>query len=89
MRLRFYQIRGSSQIEQVGYDTEAQQLFVKFTGVSLYRYDGVPALVVTRFMFSDSLGKFLNENIKGVYEFEKLGPQHEAFTCLLGDKVTA
>ena len=62
----------SSNINQVGYDTATQELRVLFNSGSAYAYQNVPDQVFTEFLESPSKGRFLNENIKGRYEYVKL-----------------
>jgi hypothetical protein len=84
--IRFYRIRNSSQIEQIGYvpGKTAGLLYVKFVGVSLYVYQDVEPEVVTALLFADSAGKAFDSEVKrGGYQYEKLGPDHAAWASLL------
>ncbi len=63
----------SSNISQVGYDAGAQELRVRFNSGSEYVYSDVPGQVFTDFLAADSKGQFLNQNIKGQYEYSKVG----------------
>jgi hypothetical protein len=90
LRLRFYRVRGSQQIERVAYDPASHTLFVKFVGSSLYLYRGVPAESVAGFLFADSVGATFNELIKkGGYEYEKLAQDHEAWQILVAAEAGA
>lgn len=62
----------SSNINQIGYDAVAQELSVRFNSGSVYVYKGVPGPVFADFLGADSKGQFLNQNIKGQYEFAKV-----------------
>ena len=55
------------------YDTETNQLFVKFKSSNLdeYIYDNVPHQLFLEIQKSESVGKFLHENIKNKYNFKK------------------
>jgi KTSC domain len=56
----------SDPIEEVGY--EAGELFVRFRhSGKTYVYYVVPESVFRQFMVADSLGRFLNEEIKPNY----------------------
>lgn len=62
----------SSNIAAIGYDAdEEDDLYVRFNSGAEYVYHDVPEDVYNSFMDSDSKGKYLNEHIKGVYQFEK------------------
>ena len=62
----------SSNIDQIGYDAESQELRVKFNSGSEYRYSNVPGPVFADFLDADSAGKFFASNIKGQYEYSKV-----------------
>jgi len=62
----------SSNIDQVGYDAESQELRVKFNSGAEYKYSNVPGPVFADFLDADSAGKFLNASIKGQYEYERV-----------------
>ena len=62
----------STQIEKIGYDAESQTLRVLFKKGGLYDYSNVPADVANTFIGSDSPGKYLQSNIRGVYAYEKV-----------------
>lgn len=61
----------SSNIEAIGYDSEAQELHVRFIASGSYIYSGVPEHVYEEFMNAPSHGSYLNRMIKGVYQFQK------------------
>lgn len=68
----------SGQIEEWGYDDDAQILLIRFRSGArdsrgpLYRYHGVPAPVVRDFADSKSPGAFLHSEIKHNYRHEKM-----------------
>ncbi len=62
----------SSNIAQIGYDAGTWELMVRFNSGAEYVYSNVPDSVFTGFLDADSKGKFLNENIKGQYEYAKV-----------------
>lgn len=65
----------SSNIVSVGYDQSKKSLFVNFKNGSEYRYDNVPVEVFEELIGAESVGAFLNKQIKNVYEFEKIEPK--------------
>jgi len=63
----------SSNLEKVGYDPEAKKLIAGFKGGTLYEYSGVPLTVYGRLLAAESHGKFLNSEVKGVFDYQKIG----------------
>ena len=63
----------SSNIVAIGYEEDEKQLHVQFNSGAEYVYHDVPATRVQDFLDADSKGKYLNEHIKGKYEYEKVG----------------
>lgn len=61
----------SSQIDSIAYST--YKLFVKFKNGTIYSYEGVPHHLYEQMKTAESVGKFLNQHIKGVYQYEKIG----------------
>lgn len=62
----------SSNIEQVGYDNEDSVLFVEYKGGARYSYSKVPQKIYVQLLEAESVGRFMNEEIKGTYDCEKL-----------------
>jgi len=62
----------SSNVAKVGYDKAEKELHVEFKNGSLYRYILVPKTVHEDMMKAESVGKFLNTNIKGNYSYERI-----------------
>jgi hypothetical protein len=63
----------STNVEAIGYDANAQALHVRFLKSGLtYVYYNVEQWVFDEFLRADSKGIFLNERIKGTYEYGKL-----------------
>lgn len=58
----------SSNVRSLGYDSEASELWVAFNGGRMYVYSGVPEGVLEAALSAPSVGKFINENVKNVYE---------------------
>ena len=63
----------SSNINMVGYDKDTQELHVKFSSGSEYVYSNVPEDVFNEFKDASSVGRYLNEHIKNVYGYRKVG----------------
>lgn len=61
----------SSNIKKIGFDSEENKLYVQYTS-GLYVYENVNKDLFEAFKQAESKGKFINENIKGKYEFKKL-----------------
>jgi hypothetical protein len=62
----------SSNIASVGYEEETQSAFVEFLTGSTYKYEGVPKREFDNLMAAGSVGKYFNQNFKGVYRFVEL-----------------
>lgn len=62
----------SSNVAEVGYDTTTMTLEVAFKNGTVYQYFDVPESVYQELMCSDSVGKFLNEQIKNSYRYTKV-----------------
>ena len=61
----------SSNILSVGYDNSTKSLYVNYKS-GIYKYDNVESSVYENLMSSDSKGRFMNENIKGRYNYSRL-----------------
>jgi KTSC domain len=60
----------SSNVEALGYDSEAMDLYVQFkSGSSLYIYENVPESTFHDLMSAPSKGSYLNREIKPNYHF--------------------
>ena len=62
----------SSNVASIGYDPTTQTLEVEFNNGTIYQYFDIPQSAYEAFMNSDSKGRFLNLNIKGVYRYARL-----------------
>jgi hypothetical protein len=61
----------SSCIAKIGYDREAEEVYVEFHDSGVYAYRGVPLGVYEEFQRAESKGTFVNEVIKPRYSFRK------------------
>ena len=62
----------SSNLAEVGYDSDLETLEVQFKSGGIYQYFIVPAFMYERLMSADSLGRFFNAEIKGHYPEAKV-----------------
>lgn len=63
----------SSNIDGVYYNSEDQELFVRFkTGLVIYKYHNVAQDVYDQFMNAESKGKYFAASIKNSYTYEKV-----------------
>lgn len=63
----------SSNIEAIGYDSDNQELHVRFLkSGETYVYYGVDEWVFQEFLQADSKGRYLNANIRDSYQTGKL-----------------
>jgi hypothetical protein len=61
----------SSNIDAIGYDDEAAELWVQFKSGSTYIYIDVPAAVAAELDFAPSKGSYFNRAIKPSYQFRQ------------------
>jgi hypothetical protein len=61
----------SSVVANMSYNPESKSLKIVYTSGSVYVYKDVPYNVYISMRAAKSKGKFLNEVIKGTYEFEE------------------
>lgn len=62
----------SSNLAEVGYDSDLETLEVQFKSGGIYQYFNVPVFMYERLMSADSLGRFFNAEIKGHYPEAKV-----------------
>lgn len=63
----------SSNVEAIGYESDTQTLYVRFLNSGdTYVYYNVAQWVFSEFMQADSKGRYLNTNIKGRHDYDKL-----------------
>ena len=61
----------SSNIAAIGYNEDTKELYVRFSSGAVYIYQDVQEEVYQEFLDASSKGKYLNEHIKGVYQYAK------------------
>ena len=62
----------SSNVAEIGYDTENQEVYLRFLNGSLYVYKGVPKFEFTGLLNAPSVGSYLHRNFKNVYPYERI-----------------
>lgn len=62
----------SSNINAVGYDTSFGGLIVEYKSGAKYMYEKVPMEVYENLLKAESKGRFINESVKGKFEYKKL-----------------
>ena len=62
----------SSNVKSVGYDSKTRVLEVEFLNKSVYQYSSVPKTIYSEMLMAQSIGKYLNEHVKGIYSYEKI-----------------
>lgn len=76
--MRVLRINDSSNVRELSYDPERQQLTVEFSGGSVYRYDHVQHFQFGELAAAQSVGKLLNSTIvrkKDAHPFVKVRDQ--------------
>lgn len=68
------EIANSSQVKNVAI-TDQNELVVTFTKGTDYLYKGVTPELFEQMLKSESVGKFLNSNIKGKFEYIQILPK--------------
>lgn len=61
----------SSNILSVGYDESTKNLYVNYKS-GIYKYENVEKSVYESLMSSESKGRFMNEKVKGTYQYTRL-----------------
>jgi len=62
----------SSNIAEIGYNEDDQEVYVRFLNNSLYVYKGVPIFEFEGLRDSPSVGSYINRNYKNVYPYERV-----------------
>lgn len=62
----------SSNIDEIGYDEQNQEVYIRFLNNTLYVYKGVPEHEYRNLSESPSLGSYLNRNFKNIYPYERV-----------------
>ncbi len=62
----------SSNVASVGYEPQTMTLEVEFLDGGLYQYFDVPEAEYAGLISADSIGGYLNHNIKGHYRYARI-----------------
>lgn len=87
-------VLNSSSVSGVGYLPECESLFIKFSSGVIYEYADVPEDVytdITKMVVLGSMGtkspagKFIQDHIKGIYQFEKVTQPSAKYEFITGE----
>jgi KTSC domain len=62
----------SSSVRSIGYEEERSILYVQFNDGDVYEYFGVPTGDFIDLLHTESIGWFVNKQIKPYYDYRKL-----------------
>ena len=62
----------SSAVVAIGYDAERRELYVTFTGGETYAYSDVDAEVPDALLRADSIGGYVNREVRDRYDYRRL-----------------
>lgn len=62
----------SSCVVSIGYDVESMTLEIEFIKGTVYQYFDVPEAIYQELMVAESIGRYLNNNIKDNYRVAQL-----------------
>nr|WP_298661107.1 KTSC domain-containing protein [uncultured Flavobacterium sp.] len=66
-------VENSSQVSEMEYNEQFNTLLVTYKPKMItYKYHKVPQSVANDLFIAESIGKHLNEHIKGKFDFEKV-----------------
>ena len=61
----------STSIRSVGYDREDEILEIEFDSGQVYDYYHIPEEVYQAFLDAESLGRYFQENIRDIFDYQK------------------
>jgi hypothetical protein len=62
----------SSNVAELGYDSDNQVVYVRFSDNRLYIYKGVSQVEYDGLLNAPSIGSYLHRNFKNVYAYERI-----------------
>lgn len=62
----------STNVHSHAYNPDTRELHVRFHSGHTYTYADVPPETADGLTHADSAGKFVNDNLKGVYEYKRV-----------------
>lgn len=69
MELKFLPVESSNAVGYA-YNSKKQQLIIAFKNNRVYQYKRVPHEVADAFAMAESKGKFINQEIRGKYDYQ-------------------
>jgi hypothetical protein len=66
------QMVSSSNVEAVGYDSDARELYIRFTDGDTYAYSNVEPQIYEGILQAPSVGSYFNREIKPFHEHRKV-----------------
>lgn len=63
----------SSNIKAISYNENNEKLYLSFHSGGIYEYDNVPQPEYEGLIYADSIGSYFYKNIRGVYNYRKIG----------------
>lgn len=94
MKVAMLRVKNSSSVSGVGYLPECESLFIKFSSGVIYKYVDVPEVVYTDLTklvvlgnmgTKSPVGKFIQDHIKGVYQFERVTQPSTEYDFITGE----
>lgn len=61
----------SSNVSSAAWDPQTHELWIRFEHGGVYIYSDVPEGILEGLLAADSPGQFVNQQIKGTYQFRK------------------
>lgn len=62
----------SSNVFEIGYDKESQEVCLRFLNGHIHVYKGVPQFEFDGLLNATSIGSYLHRNYKNVYPYERI-----------------
>ena len=62
----------STSMRSIGYDVKKRILEVEFPSGKIYRYFGVPGLLLLRLLSADSIGRYFNRYVRDRFEYAEV-----------------
>jgi len=69
-------VKGSGNIDSIGYERKTHRLYIRFIGNKVYRYKKVPGLVWKGLQLAESKGSFFQQWIVGNFDYETVDDSH-------------
>ena len=77
-----WQAVDSSNVERVAYHDDSRTLCVKFKNGGIYTYLGVGELEYQELIGAESVGRYLNSAIKGMYHYQRHETEQDLLSAL-------